>query len=335
MSTAQRQLAGFVGLALVVGLGGCGRTGISLHGSGADADIATDGNGGAIAGSGGTGGQVETTDSTSTGNPGGTTRFAGNSGQGGASSIGSTGGVKASAGMALSSAGNGGSGGVTSSAASGGKGGTSGQGGVSSFPTALAGNSGQGGVGSGGSKGSGGSSGGQSGTIVSPRVPAVHRAQANSCVGVFAPAEPVDPNSGSSCKKHADCTQGKNGRCITDPVGMGRAAKMYYCAYDSCATDADCDPGKVCYCTAGDAAHCFYAGNCRTDADCGGGATSYCSPAYGNDCGGYHWYSSYYCHTTRDTCIDDSDCTGKNFCDYNVVSGRWECTAPNMSCAIG
>lgn len=46
-------------------------------------------------------------------------------------------------------------------------------------------------------------------------------------------------------------------------------------------------------------------------------------------------YSGYYCHTTKDTCLDDGDCTGKEYCDHHVIDGRWECKAPNMTCAIG
>jgi hypothetical protein len=118
-------------------------------------------------------------------------------------------------------------------------------------------------------------------------------------------------------------------------VGISKAMRSHYCVYDNCATDADCDPGKVCFCSPNDSAQCFSAGNCRTDADCGGGATGFCSPSYGSDCSGYHWYSGYYCHTPKDTCIEDSDCTGKDFCSYDVVDGRWECTPPNMMCAIG
>lgn len=185
----------------------------------------------------------------------------------------------------------------------------------------------------GGSKAIGGSWGGQSGSVVSPREPKMHRPQATSCAGVFAPPEPVNPQNGN-CKKHADCTGGTNGRCITSNIGSG-SGWLYYCTFDKCATDADCDPGKVCFCGAGNAPTCFSLGNCRTDADCGGGANSFCSPAYGSDCGGYHWYSGYYCHTPKDTCIDDGDCTGKDYCDYDVIDGRWECKSPNMMCAIG
>jgi hypothetical protein len=185
------------------------------------------------------------------------------------------------------------------------------------------------------SLGGGKGSAGQAGTTVGPRVPTIHRPRADSCVGVFAPAEPVDPYSGSGCKKHADCTQGKNGRCVLDPIGIGRASRMYYCSYDQCATDADCDPGIVCLCSPNDSAHCLYAGTCQTDADCRGGAVGYCSPGYGRDCGGYHSYSGFYCHTPWDACFEDSDCTGSDFCSYNVVNGGWECTPLNMTCVIG
>lgn len=193
---------------------------------------------------------------------------------------------------------------------------------------------GDGGQGGASNLGGGTASGGQSGTIISPRVPIDHRAQANSCEGVFAPPEPVDPPATSNCQKHADCTQGKNGRCITGNMGAGRG-QYYFCTYDTCATDADCTSGKVCFCGAGNSPYCFQVGNCRTDADCGGGMYGYCSPAYGGDCGGYHWYSGYYCHTPKDTCLDNKDCTGNDYCDFDVIDGRWECKSPNMLCAIG
>jgi hypothetical protein len=273
-----------LGSAFTVTMIGCGKTGISLPGSG----------GSGITASGGSSGQ------------GGVVSSGGTIGQGGV----------------VSSGGTIGQGGVVSS------GGTVGQGGVVS----SGGTVGQGGVmNSGGTQGSGGSTGGQTGTSIKPRVPTTHRPQAASCVGVHAPEEPLNPSYGD-CKKHADCTNGSNGRCIH---GVGSAGSFYYCIYDQCATDSDCDAGKVCYCTASDAARCLSVGNCRTDADCGGGSYSYCSPANGRDCGGYHTIDSYYCHTPKDTCIDNSDCTGNNYCNYDAVDGRWECTSPNMTCVIG
>lgn len=196
---------------------------------------------------------------------------------------------------------------------------------------AAGGNAGRGGGGAGGTKGAGGSTAGRTGTVVGPRVPTAHRPEASSCVGVYAPPEPYNPQYGS-CKSHADCTQGTNGRCIG---GIGYATNNLYCVYDQCATDNDCDAGKVCYCSASNAARCLSVGNCQIDSDCGGGSYSYCSPSNGWDCSGYHTIDSYYCHTPRDTCIDNSDCTGMDYCNYDAVDGRWECTSPNMNCAIG
>lgn len=165
----------------------------------------------------------------------------------------------------------------------------------------------------------------------SPRVPAEHRPTAVLCAEVRPASDPVNVQYGD-CKQHADCTNGSNGRCVS---GIGYMSNRFYCVYDQCATDSDCDAGKVCYCTASEAARCLSVGNCQTDADCGGGGYGYCSPSNGWDCGGYHTIDSYHCHTPKDTCIDDSDCTGRDYCDYDPVDGRWECTSPNMNCAIG
>jgi len=170
-----------------------------------------------------------------------------------------------------------------------------------------------------------------SSTILGTRVPAIHRGQALSCIGVHSPPEPnIMYPEYSSCLKHADCTQGVNGKCI---VGIGMESSTGYCAYDLCATDADCDPGKVCHCTPSSAARCLTIGNCQVDGDCGTGR--YCSPAAGWDCGGYHTVDSYYCHTAADTCLDDSDCADTSYCNFDVYDGRWKCTQPNYDCVIG
>jgi hypothetical protein len=172
------------------------------------------------------------------------------------------------------------------------------------------------------------------GSTVAPRPPAVHRPTAQSCVGVHSPAEPTNnpyPDL-SSCTKHADCTDGVNGKCVNGP---GMAARMFYCAYDQCATDADCDPGKMCYCSANTAARCLAIGNCQSDADCGGGPYSYCSPSMSWDCGGHRPIDGSHCHTPLDTCMDDLDCTGTDYCNFNVYEARWKCTPTDQSCVIG
>jgi hypothetical protein len=65
-------------------------------------------------------------------------------------------------------------------------------------------------------------------------------------------------------------------------------------------------------------------GNCRVDSDCAGG---YCSPSPGL-CG---TATGYYCHTAKDTCVNDSDCgkpstSFENLCAWSAADGRWECT---------
>jgi hypothetical protein len=111
------------------------------------------------------------------------------------------------------------------------------------------------------------------------------------------------------------------------------AGMMYSCTYDACLTDNDCSAGKVCYCTASTSARCFSVGNCRTDADCG--PNNYCSPSMSWDCGGYRPIDGFHCHTPKDTCIDDADCTGKTYCNFNAYKNLWECTAVNTTCVIG
>jgi hypothetical protein len=34
----------------------------------------------------------------------------------------------------------------------------------------------------------------------------------------------------------------------------------------------------------------------------------------------------YFCHTPRDTCIDDSDCGGDGTCNYDTVNKVWSCS---------
>lgn len=178
------------------------------------------------------------------------------------------------------------------------------------------------------------SAGGGTPSTLAPRAPSVHRATAQSCVGVNAPPEPTSIREAeiSSCVKHADCTDGVNGKCIN---GIGMAAAYYHCVYDQCATDADCDPGKICYCTASAAARCLSVGNCRTDADCGSGPYSYCSPSMSWDCGGHRPIDGYHCHTPSDTCMDDSDCTGSDYCNFDAYENRFRCTPTDTSCVIG
>jgi hypothetical protein len=172
------------------------------------------------------------------------------------------------------------------------------------------------------------------GTVGIPaRPPSVHRGVSTSCAGIFSPAEPPTTVSLSgNCKKHADCTSGANGKCVS---GLGNAGNYYTCSYDACSTDHDCELGKVCYCTANDSARCLSIGNCRTDSDCNTGSYGYCSPSMSWDCGGYRPIDGYHCHTPSDSCMDDADCSGTDYCNFDVYEGRWKCTKTDVSCVIG
>ncbi len=171
-------------------------------------------------------------------------------------------------------------------------------------------------------------------TGVTPRTPITHRATASSCAGVYSPPEPPSDRAPyvSGCTRHAECTERMNGKCTN---GTGSMDRFYYCVYDECTTDADCDSGMMCHCTASSVARCMYEGNCRVDADCGGTAYNFCSPSMGSDCGGYHTIAGYYCHTPLDSCIEDSDCIGSDYCNYNEYEARWGCTPIDNLCAIG
>jgi hypothetical protein len=173
-------------------------------------------------------------------------------------------------------------------------------------------------------------------TAIPPRVPTVHRAQALTCVGVFSPPDPsisgADDPLEPQCRKHADCTDGANGKCVN---GIGMGYRFYSCTYDRCEADADCDAGKICYCSQSTAARCLAIGNCRTDADCGNGPYSYCSPSMSWDCGGYRPVDGFHCHTPSDTCMDDSDCAGTSYCNFDVYQARWKCTETDTTCVIG
>jgi len=169
---------------------------------------------------------------------------------------------------------------------------------------------------------------------MSGRVPQKHRAVAVAC--------PTDrpaglctgtnvPDAGFGCAKDEDCAAGTNGRCSSG----GRLAGCQ-CSYDTCATDADCaQMGGPCECRSSaqgivappttTSMNVCKAGNCRVDHDCGAGG--YCSPSLGS-CGNYAGVVGYYCHTAKDTCVDDADCQvrgGVGDCRYDPASNAWAC----------
>jgi hypothetical protein len=65
-------------------------------------------------------------------------------------------------------------------------------------------------------------------------------------------------------------------------------------------------------------------GDCRVDADCG--PCGWCSPSHSNQyCAGV---AGYYCHTSSDQCVNDSDCADSGvgmMCRYDTSLSYWRC----------
>lgn len=247
----------------------------------------------------------------------------------GALALGGCGGSVASLGGADGGDGGGSSsGGSSSGSSSGGSssgGSSSGSGGSSSSSSSSGGSSSSSG-GSSGSSGGSSSSGSSSGGSSGGRVPVNHRPNDGEC---SQPAPPgMCPVTGggppNNCTQDSQCTQGVDGRCVTNNGG----ALFCYCTYDTCMHDTDCAQGQTCAChgaaDTGGAGNTCIASGCRVDADCGPGG--YCSPSVSSmGCGGL---GGYYCHTAKDQCIDDSDCQDGGFgmaCEYSSANGRWQC----------
>ncbi|MEP7126267.1 MAG: hypothetical protein ABJE95_35375 [Byssovorax sp.] len=183
--------------------------------------------------------------------------------------------------------------------------------------------------GTGGSAGTTSSTSGTGGAAPG-KEPMAHRAGAAACTA----ARPAFDLGGADgkCLKDADCTAGKNGRCVA------YLGKPSFCSYDACSIDADCGSAGVCDCRNGAsfAANTCFHGNCQVDADCG--VKGYCSPSavgIGPDCntgvqpGSY----GYFCHTPADECTDDADCPagmGQGACLLQPDKALWGCQV--LSC---
>ena len=161
------------------------------------------------------------------------------------------------------------------------------------------------------------------------RTPLLHRSAGATCpterapgpgpfiCGCISVTNPHNcPCPGANCMYDADCTSGVSGRCLA-PQPLPPGAQ---CSYDECFSDADCPANTPCDCrdSASSSApnSCLTGSDCRVDADCGAG--NYCSPSPG-------LAAAYHCHTSRDTCVDDSDCRQPEYCAFNQQNGYWSC----------
>lgn len=153
------------------------------------------------------------------------------------------------------------------------------------------------------------------------QAPSSHRATGTTCPAGRGPGAltPGCPDAGvpPACTSDADCTAGRNGRCLPTP-GLACAPQ---CSYDACQSDADC-AGEACICRMSSddpSANVCATGNCATDADCGPGG--FCSPSGLLDACGI----GYYCHTPNDTCLDDADCASSEGCSFDPHALAWAC----------
>jgi hypothetical protein len=183
------------------------------------------------------------------------------------------------------------------------------------------------------------------------RAPAQHRAAATVCqaprpaghpvYAVCVLLNPCDPDAGCS---DSECDAGVNGRCNCGPLGF-TPYSIDSCSYDECASDNDCCDGgaactQVCLCRESALNPCPSAptkclqSGCRVDSDCGDGGYCSPSPVDPGDQWSCIWNESYafYCHTPRDECIDDADCSGGRVCRYDNTSRHWLCA--NYVCAV-
>lgn len=159
------------------------------------------------------------------------------------------------------------------------------------------------------------------------RVPKEHRANHAQCPTERDPVTPTSdgcPVNALHCAQDSDCTEGENGRCFD--VGLCPSD----CDYDDCFQDSDCASQTPCFCrpSATDKNYCFTRSNCSVDADCGDGA--YCSPsliASSCICESSSCIEGYFCHTTRDGCLDDGDCPTRQTCAFDGNEQRFSCQA--------
>ncbi len=161
---------------------------------------------------------------------------------------------------------------------------------------------------------------------------------------------PSNASSTRGCRSDAECTQGRQGRCVRFGVSLAPAERSSLlaeapapppetiCAYDECEADAkmrcecgapgqryrcvgvdrcmgdrDCGEGSLCACGASGAPNQCVRSTCRTDADCAGGY-----PCVDNQGGRY-------CRSGRDRCKSSADCERGSTCDFSDRERAFVC----------
>lgn len=165
---------------------------------------------------------------------------------------------------------------------------------------------------------------------------------------------PSNASSSSGCKSDADCKDGRQGRCVRFGISLAPAERSNLlagppppppetiCAYDECATDADCGAKRRCECGGpGQRYRCVGVDQCQGDRDCAAGSLCACGEGGApNQClqstcradadcaGGYPCAASQggrYCRSPRDRCKGAADCGRDETCDYRHAEGAFVC----------
>ena len=124
-----------------------------------------------------------------------------------------------------------------------------------------------------------------------------------------------------NCTSDAECVEGRNGRCESDPSGT-----ELFCSYDECLVDEDCTAGSVCVCGGDQGRNDCVPSTCTVDDDCERGSRCV-QDNFDCHTGGFH------CMSPDADCIRDDDCPdeegaeagGRGDCSYNTGEGLWEC----------
>jgi hypothetical protein len=201
---------------------------------------------------------------------------------------------------------------------------------------AAVGDAGGGGAG-GGAGGAGASGGGPAAPCDSPEPllqsdgspTGVERCADGRLIRVAA-VECVDTLPGPACPSADGCAGGCTGTHAACVDGGGPEPNCH--CESGCATDADCEDGKLCLCAGGGSGtQCvggsYYGGSagCKTGADC---ASGQCQLGSHSDGCSTRWFAS--CATAGDACASDADCENGLSCAPGADG--WMCDGPSEIC---